>query len=60
MLLRTSVTVQYNAFVFSADEWMLSLYGTDFPVERFQDHGDVVKQVLSSQTVVDAIVSAAW
>jgi len=39
---------KYNAFVFSADEWMLSLYGTDFPVERFQDHGDVVKQTIWS------------
>lgn len=32
-----------NAVLFSPDEWILDLYGAEFPVERFQEHGDAVK-----------------
>jgi predicted kinase len=38
----------HDAEVFSADEWMLRLYGADFPVERFQEHGDDVKALIWS------------
>eukprot|EP00808_Paulinella_micropora_P026559 g59659.t1 len=37
---------KYGAEVFSPDTWMLTLFGEDFPVSRFQDHGDAVKELI--------------
>ena len=32
--------------VFSPDEWILSLFGADFPVARFGEVGDAVKELI--------------
>lgn len=37
---------RYKAIVFSPDEWILKLYGKDFPIERFQEVGDSVKEMI--------------
>jgi len=39
---------EYGAVVFSADEWVLGLLGQDFPVERFNECGDNVKNMIWS------------
>ncbi len=37
---------QLDVPVFSPDEWILRLYGKDFPVERFGEVGDTVKGLI--------------
>jgi len=36
----------HDAVIFSPDEWIVELFGRSFPVERFQDVGDLVKDLI--------------
>jgi hypothetical protein len=47
---------QYGGVLFSADDWILTLMGDDFPVERFNEYGDNVKQVGLTSTFTQVLV----
>lgn len=51
--LAQKLAAQHNAVVFSADKWVLSLHGRDFPNERFGEVGDQVKEMIWEQVLMN-------